>query len=57
MSMESYIEATVVSVSDSSVTFTPPEVPAGDYEVIIYISGSGNADAQNTVLTSAALAD
>ena len=57
MSMESYIEATVVSVSDSSVTFTPPEVPAGDYEVIIYISGLGNADAQNTVLTSVALAD
>ena len=57
MSMEGAEMATVTAVTDSSVTFTPPELPAGDYNVIIYVSGSGNADASSTVLTSEALAD
>ena len=57
MSMEGLVAANVISVSDTTLTFSPPEVPAGEYEVIIYVSGSGHAAAQNTILTSKAMVD
>merc|ERR1719239_2005518 len=57
MSMEGNTEATVTAVTDTSVTFTAPEMPAGTYDVIIYVSGSGNADPSGTTLTSQAMAD
>ena len=57
MSMEGTTEATVTAVTDTSVTFTAPELPAGSYDVLIYVSGSGNADATGTTLTSSAMAD
>ena len=57
MSMEGNTEATVTAVTDTSVTFTAPEMPAGAYDVIIYVSGSGNADPSGTILTSQAMAD
>ena len=57
MSMEGSVQASVTAVTDTSVTFTPPELPAGDYNVIVYVSGSGNADASGSVLTSEAIAD
>ena len=57
MSMEGNTEATVTAVTDTSITFTAPEMPAGTYDVIIYVSGSGNADPSGTTLTSQAMAD
>ena len=57
LSMVGTTEATVTAVTDTSVTFTAPELPAGSYDVIIYVSGSGNADAASTTLTSEAMAD
>ena len=57
MSMSGAVPATVTAVTDSSVTFTPPELPAGDYNVIVMVSGSGHADATGSVLTSQALAE
>jgi len=57
MSMEGATEATVTAVTDTTVTFTAPELPAGTYNVIVYVSGSGNAEATATTLTSQAMAD
>ena len=57
MSMSGSVEATVTAVTDTSVTFSPPELPAGDYNVIVVVAGAGHADAAGSVLTSQALAD
>ena len=38
--------ATVIGVTDTAVTFTPPEMPAGVYNVIVYVNGTGNARTQ-----------
>ena len=57
MSMSGSVEATVTAVTDTSVTFTPPELPAGDYNVIVVVAGAGHADASGSVVTSQALAD
>ena len=57
MSMSGSVAAVVTAVTDSSVTFTPPELPAGDYNVIVVVAGSGHADASGSVVTSQALAD
>ena len=35
MSMEGAVMATVIGVTDTAVTFTPPEMPAGVYNVIV----------------------
>ena len=55
--MSGSVEATVTAVTDTSVTFTPPELPAGDYNVIVVVAGAGHADASGSVVTSQALAD
>ena len=55
--MDGAVKATVTSVTDTSVSFTPPELPAGDYNIIVHVSGSGNAEATDSVLTSEALVD
>ena len=39
MSMSGSVEATVTAVTETSVTFTPPELPAGDYNVIVVVAG------------------
>ena len=57
MSMTGSVEATVTAVTDTSVTFTPPELPAGDYNVIVVVAGAGHADATGSVVTSQALAE
>ena len=57
MSMSGSVEATVTAVTDTSVTFTPPELPAGDYNVIVVVAGAGHADATGSVVSSQALAD
>ena len=57
ISMEGLTPATVLSVSDSRITFKAPSVPAGEYSIVIYISGSGHADATDTVITSQAAVD
>ena len=57
MSTENFVPATVVSVSDLEVVFDSPEVPAGEYEVVIFVQGLGHADATLTTVTSKALAD
>ena len=45
-------EATVDSVSATEITFTPPALPAGDYDVIINVDGQGNAVSSVGSLTS-----
>ena len=52
MSMSGAVEAVVTGVTDTSVTFTAPELPAGDYQVIVHVAGSGHAAATDTILTS-----
>ena len=44
--------ATVSSSSASSVTFSVPEIPAGQYNVIVYVEGQGNAMSSLATITS-----
>merc|ERR550539_395423 len=44
--------ATVDSVSATAITFTPPALPAGDYDVIVNVDGQGNAVSSLGSLTS-----
>jgi len=49
---EGTYEATVTAVTDTSVTFTAPALPAGDYDVIVNVDGQGNALSSVGSLTS-----
>merc|ERR1719402_2142959 len=49
---ENTFEATVTDVSSTSVTFTTPSLPAGDYDVIVNVDGEGNAKSAVGSLTS-----
>ena len=49
---EGTYEATVDSVSATEITFTPPALPAGDYDVIVNVDGQGNAVSSIGSLTS-----
>ena len=43
LNSESSHEATVVSVSDATIVVQPPPLPAGGYNIILYVDGQGNA--------------
>ena len=45
-------EATVINVTDTDVVFTIPALPAGQYDVIIFSDGQGNALSTLGALTS-----
>merc|ERR1719483_1010979 len=45
-------EADVTTVTDTTVTFTTPALPAGDYDVIVNVDGQGNAITSVGSLTS-----
>merc|ERR1712180_104624 len=49
---EGTYEATVTGISDTEITFLPPALPAGTYEVIINVEGQGNSDSSLGKLTS-----
>ena len=49
---EGTFEATVDSVTATTITFTPPALPAGDYDVIVNVDGQGNAVSSLGSLTS-----
>ena len=49
---EGTYEATVNNVTTTSVTFTTPALPAGDYDIIISSEGQGNALSSLGSLTS-----
>ena len=52
MSGEGFIAAEVTVVTDTTITFNVPKASAGDYNVIVYVSGNGYADASDSVITS-----
>merc|ERR1712106_551167 len=45
-------EAEVTAVTETTVTFTAPALPAGDYDVIVNVDGQGNALSSVGSLTS-----
>merc|ERR1712106_1067281 len=49
---EGTYEAEVTAVTETSVTFTAPALPAGDYDVIVNVDGQGNALSSVGSLTS-----
>ena len=49
---EGTYQADVVSVDSTSITFLPPALPAGEYDIIINVEGQGNAVSSTGRLTS-----
>ena len=49
---EGTYEATVTAATTTSLTFTPPALPAGQYDVIINVMGQGNSLSNTGRLTS-----
>merc|ERR550517_33531 len=49
---EGTYEATVTAATTTSLTFTPPALPAGQYDVIINVEGQGNSLSNTGRLTS-----